>query len=76
MATAETALTPAPDGTRGEKIHPCEWETVDGPCRGLFPKDVLREIVFYDGSPMRICPNHFKVWERERGLYMKHIRVQ
>jgi hypothetical protein len=76
MATAEAALKFTPEGVVGERSSPCEWETVVGPCHGLHPRNVLREIVFYDGRLMLICPNHFKVWERERGLYIKHIRIQ
>lgn len=76
MATAEAALQYATEAVGAEQICPCEWETVVGPCQGLYPRSVLQEIVFYEGRPMLICPNHFKVWEKERGLYIKHIRVQ
>ena len=76
MATAEAALSYAAEDAPDAQVRLCEWETVAGPCHGPYPERMLREIIFYDGSPMLICPNHSKVWERERGLYMKHIRVQ
>lgn len=71
MATAEAVL----DYIEREYIHFCEWETVSGRCYKPQPLQVLHEIVFYDGKPALICANHYKKWIRERGLYMKHIRV-
>jgi hypothetical protein len=71
MATAKSAL----DYIEDEHIHFCEWETAGGPCHKPQPLNLLREIVFYDGKPTLVCANHYKKWEMESGLYMKHIRV-
>lgn len=76
MATARAELNHTQDLITNNQIGLCEWETAGGPCHNPQPLHMLRQIVFYDGRPKLICPNHYKIWEKEKGLYLKHIRVQ
>lgn len=71
MATAKAVLHHIP----GAQMGFCEWETVGGPCHNSQPAAILREIIYYDGKPTLVCPNHYRKWELENKLYMKHIRV-
>lgn len=59
----------------GDLWSNCQWDTIGGVCAWPLPLVELRAITFYDGQELLICPNHYRKWEKENKLYMKHIRT-